>query len=90
MASTAFVITKGKHIDIYLQLIFEQMDIVWQNWVRQIVKMVPLKHFFFVNCRSTAIAISFWEIGTFEKVQKSLAEAALIIVMDVNYCIFLS
>ena len=89
MARTAFIIYKDKHIDIYLQLIRVQMDIVWRDWVRQIVKMMALKYFFFVNRRSKAIAISFWEINTFEKVQKRVAEAALIIVLDVNYCYLL-
>ena len=32
--------------------------------------------------------ISFWEIGSFEKVKKSLTETALIVVTNSNYCLF--
>ena len=33
MAGAAFVIKKRKHIDVYLNLIFIQMNIVGSNWV---------------------------------------------------------
>ena len=48
--------------------------------------MVALKHFFFVKSRSKAML--YWEIGSFEKIQNRVAEAALVIVLDVNYCFF--
>ena len=47
--------------------------------------MVTLEHFF-VKSRSKAIVIIFCEIGLFENVQKRVAKAALIIVLDVYYC----
>ena len=87
MANAAFVIKEGKHIDVYLELILVQVDIVWQ--IRQSVKMVALKHFFFVKSCSKAIAIPFWEIDSFEKVKKRVAEAALIVVLNIDYCLFL-
>ena len=86
MPSAAFVIKEGKHIDVHLKLILIQMNIVWHYGVRQSVKMVALKHFFVVQSRSKAIAISFWEIGSFNKVKKRVAKAALIIVLNVYYC----
>ena len=86
MASAAFVIKKGKHIDVNLQLILKQMDIVRRDWVRQRVKMVALEHFFFVNCRSKTITILIWEICSFKKVQKCVAKTVLILVLDVYYC----
>ena len=87
MPSAAFVIIKeGKHIDDYLELILIQINIVWRYWVRQSVKMVALKHFFFVKSRSKAIAIPFWEIDSFNKVKERVAKASLFIVLNVYYC----
>ena len=37
MASAAFVIEERKHIDLYRELKFVQMDIVRLNWVRECV-----------------------------------------------------
>ena len=34
MASAAFVIKNGKHIDVHLKLILVQMDIVRRDWLR--------------------------------------------------------
>ena len=51
--------------------------------------MVALEHFFFVDSRSKAIVIPFWKIGLFEEVQKRVAEAALVVVLYVDYCLFL-
>ena len=88
MASAAFVIKKGKHIDVHLKLILIQMDIVWRDGVRQSVKMVALKHLFcFVKSRSIALVIPFLEIDSFEKVKKRVTKAALIIVLNVYYCV---
>ena len=86
MPSAAFIIKEGKHIDVHLELILMQMNIVWRNGVRQSVKMVTYKHFFFVKIRSKAIAIPFWEIYSFKKVKNRVAKAALIIVLNVYYC----
>ena len=63
------------------------MEIVKWDWVRKGVKMVALEHFFFVNNRSNKIIILLWEIFSFEKVQKCLAKAALIIILNVYYCV---
>ena len=41
--------------------------------------MVALKHFVFVKSHSKAIIISVWKIVSFEKVQKRVAEAALVL-----------
>ena len=80
MSSAVFVIKKGEHVDVHLEQIFVQMDIIWRDWVREIVKMVVLKHFFFVKSRSKGITISFRKIVSFEKLQKRVAEAALVLV----------
>ena len=50
--------------------------------------MVAVKHFFFVNCLSNAMFISIWKIGSFEKEKKRVAKAALIVVLNIYYCLF--
>ena len=52
MASAAFVSKEGKHIDVFRELILVQIEFVRQDGIRQSVKMVVLKHFFFVNSYS--------------------------------------
>ena len=46
--------------------------------------MVTVKHFLIVKSGSTAML--FWKIGSFEEVDNRVAEAALIIVLNVYYC----
>ena len=65
MASSAFVIKEGKHIDVYLKLILIQMDIVRRDWVRESFVMVALEHLFFVKTRFVAIPL--WESIAFKK-----------------------
>ena len=64
MASAAFVIKKQKHIDVYLKLIFIQMNIVGCNWVWDSIEIIAVKHFLLVTSRSSAMFIFFWEIGS--------------------------
>ena len=89
MASAALVIREAKHIDVYLQLIIVNIDIVFRDGVRQSVKMVALKHFFFIKSSSNAIAIPFWESGSFKQGQNCVAKTALILVLDVYFCFLL-
>ena len=49
--------------------------------------MVALEHFFFVKSRSKAML--FWKIVSFSEIKKRVAEAALIIVLDIYYCFLL-
>ena len=86
MASAAFVINNRKHIDVYLKLIFMQMNIVECNWVWDSIEIIAMNHFFFVTSRSNAMFIVCWEIGSFEKVKKLVTETALIVVTNINYC----
>ena len=60
IASAAFVINKGKHIDVYLKLILLQMDIVWRDWVRQSFEMVAFEHLFLL--KTCLIAMPLWEL----------------------------
>ena len=84
MASAAFVIKKGKHIDIYLQQILVQMDIVGWDWIRYGVKMITLKHIINVKIHSIAIIICFWKLLFFEEVEYRIAKAPLVIVFHFN------
>ena len=59
MASAAFVIKEGEHIDVYLKQIFVEMNIVWWNWVRKGVEIVAVEHFICIKIRSVAMKISF-------------------------------
>ena len=81
MASAAFVVKEGKHIDVYLELILVQMNIVRRNWVRQSFEMVTLKHLFFV--KTLLIAMLLWEFLAFEEIKKCLTKAALVVVLNV-------
>ena len=58
MASAAFVIKKGKHIDVNLELILVQMNIVRFDWVWESVEMVALKHY--ISVKSHSLAMPFW------------------------------
>ena len=49
--------------------------------------MVKVKHFFIVKSGSRAML--FWEIGSFNEVENRVAEASLIIVLNVYYCLLL-
>ena len=49
-----------------------------------------MKHFFFVNSYSNAMFIPFSEIGLFDKVQKRVAKAVLIVVSNIDSCLFFS
>ena len=84
MASAAFINKKGEHIEIYLKLIFVQMDIVACDEVWESVEIMTLKHFVFVKNGSKAML--FWKIGSFEEIKKCVAEASLVVVIDVDYC----
>ena len=88
MACAACLIKKGKHIDVYLELILIQMDIVRKNCVCNNVEMVAVKHFFFVNSRSNAMFISLWKMSAFKNIKKRIAETALIVVLNIDYCLF--
>ena len=68
MASAAFIINKGKHIDVHLKLILVQMDIVRRDWVRQSFEMMESDHLFLVTTR--LIAMFIWESLAFEEVKK--------------------
>ena len=81
MASAAFVIKKGKHIDVHLKLILVQMNIVRRNLVRQSFEIVALEHLFLVKTR--LIALTLWESLAFEEVKKCVTEAALVVVLNV-------
>ena len=85
MASTTFLIKEREYIDVYLELIIVQMDIVWRDWVRQSFEIVAMEHFVFVKTR--LIAMPFWELLAFEEVKKCVTEAALIVVLNVYYCL---
>ena len=80
MVGAAFVIKK-KHINVYLKLILEKMDIVRRDWVRQSFEMVALEHLFLVKTR--LIAMPLWESLAFEEVRKCVTEAALDVVLNV-------
>ena len=58
MASEAFVIQEGKHIDVYQELIFVQMFIVCRDWLRQSFEMVTLEHLFFVKTLLIAMLLA--------------------------------
>ena len=81
MASAAFVIKEGKHIDFYLELILVQMNIFRRDWVRQSFEMLTLEHFFFV--KTCLIAMLLWETLSFKEVKKCVTEAALVVVLNV-------
>ena len=83
MASATFVIKEGEHINVYLKDILVKMDIVRRDWVRKGVEMVLLEHFIGVKIHS--LAMLFWELMSFEKVEERVAETALVIVLNVNY-----
>ena len=87
MASATFVIKEGKHIDVYLELVFIQMNIVWCDWVRKSVDMVANKHF--IREKMLSLTMLFWELMAFEKVEKRVAETALVIDLNVNYAFLL-
>ena len=81
MASAAFVIKEGKHIDVHLKLILIQMDIVRRDWVRNSFEMVALEHLFFLKTR--LIAMPLWESIALKEVKKCVTEAALVVVLNV-------
>ena len=85
MASAAFVIKEGKHIDVYLELILVQMNIVRRNWVSQSFEMVTLEHLFFVKTR--LITMLLWESLAYEEVKKCVTKAALVVVLNVENCL---
>ena len=58
MASAAFVIKNRKHIDVYLKLIFIQMNIDGCNWAWDSIKIIAVKQFLFVTSRSNTMFIS--------------------------------
>ena len=81
MANAAFVINKGKHIDIYLKLILLQMDCVRRDWVRQSFETVAMEHLFLVKTR--LIAMPLWESLALAEVKKCVTEAALVVVINI-------
>ena len=87
MASATFVIKEGKHIDVYLELVYKQINIVWCNWVRNSVKMVANKHF--IREKMLSLTMLFWVLIAFEKVEKRVDATALVIVLNVNYGLLL-
>ena len=51
--------------------------------------MVALEHFFFINTRSVAIAIFVRKIDSFDEIKKRISEAKLVVVPNVDNCLFL-
>ena len=78
---------KRKHIDVYLKLIFIQINIDGCNWVWDSIEIIAVKHFLVVTSRSNTMFISFWKIGSFEKVKKRVTETTLIVITNINYCL---
>ena len=46
--------------------------------------MVALKHFVIV--KSCSKAMLFWKISSLEKIKKCVAEASIVVVIDIDYC----
>ena len=46
--------------------------------------MVALEHLFLVNTR--LITMPFWQSLAFEEVTKSVTEAAIVVVLNIQYC----
>ena len=55
MASFSFIVKKGEYIDVYLQLIFVKMDILWTYRVWKIGELIILELLFWVMSWTVSI-----------------------------------
>ena len=83
MATATFIIKKGKHIDVYLKLILVKMDIVRTYGIWKRVESVAVKHLSCVKTFTVCMFLIKWRL---QREQKSVSEAALVVVMNVYYC----
>ena len=90
LTGPAFVTKNGKHIYVHHELILVQIDIVFEKYGKGGCRDGVVETFFFlIKSHSKTIAIFMWEIVSFEKVKKRVAEAARVVVLTINDCLFI-